>query len=398
MNKEFDHSIDIIIGVPALNEESTIQDVVTALDKGLHKFYPDKVSLIILLDSNSTDRTVHIFNDTPSVTQKLVIKNKKHGKGRNIINLLKLAVAQNPKCVCMVDADISNIKDDWVRKLVEPVLKNDADFVFPLYRRGKFAGNITNLICRPLLYGLYGLFIVQPIGGDFAFSTEYARSILLRLKTIPKPIKTVINDFGIDIFMTFSCLSLGYKYCEVDLGEKIDKLGFFHIDQIFEEVCTVLFYLVANSSVDFSSKDVAKISTTKFILESNPYSDEELLKRLDMGLLYRKKQQAMMVNKKLYSGLNISALENKEQISSEEFNNLLLEITGILSSKRTSSKTYLEQLVNLLRPYFHIRIYTYFNEIKDKDPREVEGLLINTCEFIRNGLAVQKKSSLATTL
>lgn len=380
------NNFDIIIGIPALNEESTIKEVVSVLDRGLQKYFPKKKSLIVLLDSNSSDKTVDIFNLTIIDTPKLLIKNSKRGKGRNIINLLNLSIKNNAKCICMIDADIKNINENWVLKLVSPILKHEADFIIPIYKRGKFAGNLTNLVCRPLLYGLYGLFIIQPIGGDFAFNCNYAKSLIKEIKSAKKYIKPTIYEFGIDIFMTCQCFIKGYKYQEVDLGKKIDKPGLFHIDKIFEEVCASLFYVIANTNfVDVKSK---KLSIKNFLIDSKPYTDNELSEKLQFALsLIDKNKKTKRINK-IYSELNMSELENSQQITSENFNNLLIRVARLLQSKNITNETNLFYIINLIRPYFHLRIYTYFREIKDEKPQGVEKKLVKSCRFIRNKMLV----------
>lgn len=376
------NNLDIVIGVPALNEQTTIKDVISVLDGGLQKYYSKKRSLIILLDSNSEDETVKIFNSTRLSTPKLVIKNIEHGKGRNIINLLDFSIKNNAKCICMVDADIKNIKKNWVFKLINPILNDNADFVTPIYKRGKFAGNITNLICRPMLYGLCGLFVHQPIGGDFSFNTKYATSLLNKIKSSKAYIKSIIYGFGIDMFMTCQCLSEGYKHQEVDLGTKKDKPGLFHIDEVFRGECTSLFYAIA--SKDFvGAKYKKNISTKNFISEAKPYLDGELKKKLELSLVLIKKNKNKNKNK-IYSELKMSELENKKQITSQEFNGLLAKVAKLLQSKNVVNKADLFYIINLVRPYFHLRVCTYFKEIKGKKPREVEKKLIQSCRFIRN--------------
>jgi glycosyltransferase involved in cell wall biosynthesis len=281
-------AIDIVIGIPALNEGATIKDVVVPLDKGLQKFYPNVRSRIILLDSNSEDDTVAKFNSDPTVTDKIVIQSGKRGKGRNIINLLKFSIEHNVSCICMVDADISNVSEDWVYKLIDPILSGRADFVSPIYKRGKFAGNITNLICRPVLYGLCGSFISQPIGGDFAFSLSYAKSLSAEIASFDDNILSIVNEFGIDILMTYHYLAEAFKYEEVDLGEKLDKPGFFHMDNVFTGECSLLFYLISNHNIKQSNH--LEIRARDFIRESNPYPDEELEKRKQYAISLRENE------------------------------------------------------------------------------------------------------------
>ncbi len=63
---------------------------------------------------------------------------------------------------------------------------------------------------------LYGLRIRQPIGGDFGFSGELARHYLSR-----DVWDTEVARYGIDIWMTTTALTDGFKICQSYLGAKI---------------------------------------------------------------------------------------------------------------------------------------------------------------------------------
>lgn len=380
---KFSDNIDIVIGIPSFNEETTIENVVKTFDDGLRKYYSKKKSLIILLDSSSTDNTTSVFNKINTVTPKIIISNKIKGKGRNIINLLKFSIKNNVQCICMVDADIKNTSADWVKKLLSPILEEYSDFVIPLYKRGKFAGNITNIICRPLIYSLFGLFITQPIGGDFAFNLNYARFLYKKIILEKGKIRSYINEFGIDIFMVYQCISSKYKYCEANLSEKIDKPGFFHMDKIFEEVCMVLFHLI---SYDNSICPIdAKIQNNDFIIDSKPYSIKELETRKNFATALRNDLKKTMRNDAVYTRLLIPTLDGKITITNEDFSSILANIVNLLKLKKINSGD-LNKIIKILRPYFHLRVNTYFDEVKYKNVKDVESALIESCCFLKKKL------------
>jgi len=79
------------------------------------------------------------------------------------------------RACAVVDADLRSITSDWVRYLLDPVINHDYQFVSPVYLRHKYDATITNNIVYNLTRALYGKRIRQPIGGDFAFSSEVGR-------------------------------------------------------------------------------------------------------------------------------------------------------------------------------------------------------------------------------
>src|SRR5574340_1808613 len=100
--------------------------------------------------------------------------------------------------------------------LLKPVLREEAEFVAPLYHRHKFDGTITNSIVYPLTRALYGRRVRQPIGGDFGFSGKLAQFYLTK-----EVWESDVARFGIDIWMTTTALANHFKVAQSFLGAKI---------------------------------------------------------------------------------------------------------------------------------------------------------------------------------
>ncbi len=50
-------NVDIIVGIPSYNNDSTISHVIKTVSKGLSKYFPDSKALIMSCDGGSTDDT-----------------------------------------------------------------------------------------------------------------------------------------------------------------------------------------------------------------------------------------------------------------------------------------------------------------------------------------------------
>jgi hypothetical protein len=116
-------------------------------------------------------------------------------------------------CACF-DSDLLSITGEWVKFLVDPVIKG-SDYVAPYYCRDKYDGTITNNICYPLTRALYGIRVRQPIGGDFGFSGKLAAFYAHQ-----EAWETDVAKFGIDIWMTTTAINEGYKICQAYMGTK----------------------------------------------------------------------------------------------------------------------------------------------------------------------------------
>ncbi len=235
---------DILIGIPCINNEDTIEHVVQMVSHGLHTHYRDRRAVIMVADGGSTDDTrdvVKEFELRPWQEKIVTIYRGVGGKGSALRAIFESAFRLKIRACACVDSDLRSINPDWVKYLLEPVLERDFEFVAPVYSRYKYDGTITNNIVYNLVRALYGKRIRQPIGGDFAFSHRLAHHYLEQ-----EVWTTDIARFGIDIWMTTNAIVENAKVCQANLGVKIhdakdpaEALG-----PMFRQVCGTIFSLM----------------------------------------------------------------------------------------------------------------------------------------------------------
>ena len=228
---------DLIVGIPSYNEADNIGFVVEQSNKGLLQYFPGLKTVVINVDNHSPDNTREAFLNSANTVPKIYISTPENvkGKGNNFYNLFRAAVNLRARAVVVVDADLMSITPEWIRDLARPILEEGYDFASPLYSRNEYDGTITNNICYPLLVGLLGKEMRQPIGGDFAFSQRLARYYLER------PWHKTTRQYGIDIFMSLNALFGGFKVCQVGLGAKIHKPSAPKLGPMFTQVVSTLF-------------------------------------------------------------------------------------------------------------------------------------------------------------
>lgn len=255
--KEEIKKADIVVGIPSYNEADNIDFVVGQIDRGLSKYYPKLTSVIVNVDNNSADGTKKVFLDTKTDNPKIYITTRQGvaGKGHNFYNLFKYAMEVKARGVVVVDADLKSITPEWVRDLADPILKRNYDFITPVYARHEYDGSITNHIVFPLLYGLTGKNIRQPIGGDFSMSDKLVRH-LMKQKWI-----ATTKKYGIDIFLTLNAVFGKFKIGQTNLGAKIHKPSAPKLGPMFTQVATTLFTHLSKHKNEWA-KDV-KISSTR---------------------------------------------------------------------------------------------------------------------------------------
>ncbi len=176
--------VTISLALPALNEEETVGNVIRTVKKALM----DKLPLldeIVLIDSNSTDRTRQIAEKLGIpvyIHQELLPElGARRGKGEA---LWKSLLVTKGDILAWIDTDIINIHPRFVYGVIGPLLLNrDIQLVKGFYRRplrvgdkmqAGGGGRVTELAARPLLNLFYPELsgVIQPLSGEYAGRRE----------------------------------------------------------------------------------------------------------------------------------------------------------------------------------------------------------------------------------
>ncbi len=257
----------IAVGIPSFQEADSIAHVVTQVDIGLTRLANAADCIIANIDGASPDGTSQVFLNTPTRCRKhaFVVSDRPGGKGRNVLRFLHYCHEAGVDAMAMVDADIASITPDWINGLLIPLCKNDAHYVSPLYRRSRFDGGTTYHFAYPLMYGVFGRDVRQPIGGDFGLSNALLRYLL------EQSTDASVYGYGIDIFMTMHAVGGGFKVAQATLGRKIHKSSFPKIPRIFPEVASTVIAPIRQYGIRISEEEVGPPGLS--IDDSQEYGD-----------------------------------------------------------------------------------------------------------------------------
>jgi hypothetical protein len=181
--------VTISLGLPALNEEVTVGKVITTIKQALMDDVP-LLDEIVLIDSNSTDRTVEIAESLgltcyrhPEILPEV---GSYRGKGEALWKSLHVLRGD---IIAWIDTDITNIHPRFIYGLVGPLLRRpNIQYVKGFYHRpikvgdqlqAYGGGRVTELVARPLLNLFYPELsgIIQPLSGEYAGRREVLQSV-----------------------------------------------------------------------------------------------------------------------------------------------------------------------------------------------------------------------------
>ncbi len=256
--------VDIVAGIPSYNNARTIGHVVRAVSAGLHKYFPERRSIIVNSDGGSKDGTPEVVMSAEHDADSLLVvahpvgaiqrfSTPYHGiagKGSAFRAIFEVARRLKAKACLVVDSDLRSISPSWIELLVRPILEREFDFIAPFYLRHKYDGTITNGIIYPLTRALFGKRVRQPIGGDFGFSGRLAQRYL------EKDVwNTDVARFGIDIWMTVTAMGEGFRIGQSYLGAKLHdaKDPGADLSAMFRQVVGSLFGLMGEHEKSWKS-------------------------------------------------------------------------------------------------------------------------------------------------
>jgi glucosyl-3-phosphoglycerate synthase len=231
----------ISLALPALNEEKTVGNVISMVKKALMEDVP-LLDEIVLIDSNSADRTREIAEDlgVPVYIHQQILPQygARRGKGEA---LWKSLYVTSGDIILWVDTDIVNFHPRFVYGLIGPLLQSPRwKFVKGFYRRplrgedGQLhpgrGGRVTELTARPLINLFYPQLsgIIQPLAGEYGgrrelleqvqFTSGYGVEMSLLID--------VLEQFGLD------------SIAQVDLEERI------HTNQPLDKLSKMSFAII----------------------------------------------------------------------------------------------------------------------------------------------------------
>ncbi len=375
---------DIVVGIPCFNNERTIGHVLKMVSNGLRDYYRDLRAVIIVSDGGSTDDTRDVAREyqlQPWQEKIVSIYRGIPGKGSALRMIFEATHFLRAKACMVVDSDLRSITNQWVKKLIEPIISEEYDFAAPIYTRYKYDGTITNNIVYNLCQAVFGKRIRQPIGGDFAFSNR-----LVSFYAEKDVWETDVARFGIDIWLTVQAIIRGFKICQTHLGTKIHdaKDPSEHLGPMFRQVVSTLFTLMEETETywkvlhgaepvpTFGEPDLEEPAPTEINFHKLVTSFKAGMRHL--GTIWKE-----VFCEDCFEALKASAaMENgRFRLPVDTWIRALYEIAGTYHNWPSHRR----RLIDLMTPIYYARVASFVNETKDMNSLEAEKLVEDQAAF-----------------
>ena len=184
--------VDILVGLPTLNNAATIVDVVRAVHVCFTRDFPRLRTVMINSDGGSTDGTPELIRDgsfadadTVQTSHSLRTLHRvvapyhglpgKHTALRTVFAAGELTQA---KALVVLDPGGPATTAERVTELIAPIVRSEVEFLAPRYRRHPRDGVLVTQLVRPLVRAVYGVALDEPLGAEFACSGRFASHCL----------------------------------------------------------------------------------------------------------------------------------------------------------------------------------------------------------------------------
>lgn len=239
--------LKISLVLPALNEEKTLENIIVNAQKSLMKNVP-LIDEMVLMDSNSTDRTREIARDLGLpvyIHQDLLPElGARRGKGEA---LWKSLLVTQGDIITWLDTDIENFQPHLIYGilgplLVDPKLQLVKGFFLRSLKLGEKmqlggGGRVTELVARPMINLFYPELsgVIQPLSGQFAgkrsafeqcsFSSGYGVEMELLLE--------IFTKFGLNSIAQVDLIELIHNNQQL---EALSKMSFVIIQTLMHKL------------------------------------------------------------------------------------------------------------------------------------------------------------------
>lgn len=366
---------NVIVGIPSYNNEKYIGHVVKTAGAGLKKYLKDLKPLIFVCDGGSRDdtREVAAKEKIPSGIERLVSTYRGlPGKGSAVMAMVEAAEIAQTDLFLLYDADLRSITPEWIGRMSNPIIEDGFDYLTPYYLRHKHDGTITNNIVYPVLKGIFGADVRQPIGGDFAIGKKMIKQFAHR-----EDYNHLTARFGIDVWMTIQALIKG-KVGQVGLGTKVHapKEPKNDLTPMFIQVVATLFrMLIVHQEIWQQNKKIKVELISNDLsnsIEDIPIEPKDLITEISFGI----KNFGPMYEKILSPKTRQLLLSSIDRIPVDLWAQIVYDFAATFKRWERNRK----KLIRLLVPLYLGRVGSFAIEARDMDSYQAEDLIRKNAE------------------
>ena len=213
MSKE----LELVVVIPAYNEEACIEHVVKNWIDGLSKYIPRENFKILIINDGSKDNTGKLLDELTAHYPELIAKHQLNGgHGNAVVNGYKMAVELNSQYIFQTDSDDQFVPEDFI-KFWE--IRNQSEFILG-FRQVRHDDPFRLIITRILKYSLLFIYGTYISDANIPFRLFKSSFLVKLLKVLPTPI-----PFAPNIFISILAKKSGQQLFNIPVIHKERETG-----------------------------------------------------------------------------------------------------------------------------------------------------------------------------
>lgn len=169
----------IVVGVAADRERGPAAEAALALQAGLDAIFPHvpRVAVVLSSEPEGTVEPGSALEPGGGGRPAPAIHAGPGGAEAALHTLLEVALATRAPACALLEPMPRPADPGWLRALLDPVLRGEADLVAPSYQRRRFEGVLVSGLVYPLTRALFGQRVRQPLGTEMVLSRRLVEQL-----------------------------------------------------------------------------------------------------------------------------------------------------------------------------------------------------------------------------
>jgi glucosylglycerate synthase len=390
--------VDLLVGIPTLNDAKTVGHVVQAVQAGFAKHFSRERVVLINVDGGSRDGTQNVFMNTSLADTGSNLASQSLRTTHRITTFyrdapdpsaaLRTLVAAGEllraKANAVVSAELASVNPTWVDNLLRPVYREQVDLVTPLYLRHKYDGLLVGHFLYPMVRAAYGKAVHEPLATEFSFSGRFASHLLDQ-----EFWKNPAGATSAEIWITTLALVGDFRVCQSFLGPRVygDRGSAKDLVESLRFAVGTLFRCMEAQEAAWISKTGSE-ALPKFgfpyevTLEPVRFNRKRLLQMFRTGVT-----QLASILQTILAAETFRQVQEAAQLTDDKFeysNELWVKTIYDFAGAYHRSIMNRDHIVQSLAPLYRGRIGSYVMQNHEATPQETEKGLEDLClEFER---------------
>jgi hypothetical protein len=386
--------VDLLVGVPTLNDAKTVGHVVQAAQIGFAKHFPRERTVLVNADGGSRDGTPEVFMsvavDDPHrlpASQTLRTMHRvstghrgSPGAAAPLRTIIAAADLLRAKACAIVSPDLASINPAWIDNLLRPAYKEGFDLVTPLYYRHKFDGLLVSNFLYPLVRAACGQRLREPLATELAFSGRLASHLLEQ-----EFWREADGGSSPEIWITALALLGDFRVCQSFLGPKVHSEKDSRQDLVgtLRRAVGTLFRCLEAQESHWSSKTGSEAVPTfgfpyQVALEPVRFNRKRMLQMFRTGVTELASiLEVILAEETLHEIREIGKLEDGEFVYPDD---LWVKTIYDFACAYHRSVINRDHIVQSLAPLYRGRIGSFVLQNHDASPEAIEKAVEELCQ------------------